>query len=536
MTIGYTLKTCVVNLLVISFAAAAIAELPPHHAEQIRQAAANVKARVAPTRPRKVLIWNTPPHLMPKDPHKGYCIPYGEEGLKAIGETSGAFEPVVSDDLARMAPENIQQFDAIVLNNASGPWITPTTSDLQKTALKKLGSDAHAVELILRESLLDFVKAGGGLVSLHYAIAGNRHWPEFQEMIGATFTGHPWNEEVGVIVEEPNHPLVAAFGGKDFRIADEIYQYGAPYDRSKVRVLMSIDPARTNMGVRWMRRDDHDFALTWVKSYGQGRVFNTSFGHRSQLYSNPQVLQFFLDAIQFAVGDLAAHTSPRTERPARNPVPGTQPVAELGPGFVSLFDGNTLAGWAGDRDIWSVQDGAITGQTTQETKLKENNFLIWKDQVENFELRLKFRLRNGNSGIYYHGQKRPSGQSDGDPLVGPQADIDDSGQWTGDIMEYLRRGILAERGQMVVVSQEGEKKVTSIGDPDQLLALVKSDDWNDYTVVVNRGNVVLKINGTVMCELEDRDPERLVHGWLALQVHVGPPMKVQFKNIYLRRL
>jgi type 1 glutamine amidotransferase len=308
MTIGYTLKTCVVNLLVISFAAAAIAELPPHHAEQIRQAAANVKARVAPTRPRKVLIWNTPPHLMPKDPHKGYCIPYGEEGLKAIGETSGAFEPVVSDDLARMAPENIQQFDAIVLNNASGPWITPTTSDLQKTALKKLGSDAHAVELILRESLLDFVKAGGGLVSLHYAIAGNRHWPEFQEMIGATFTGHPWNEEVGVIVEEPNHPLVAAFGGKDFRIADEIYQYGAPYDRSKVRVLMSIDPARTNMGVRWMRRDDHDFALTWVKSYGQGRVFNTSFGHRSQLYSNPQVLQFFLDAIQFAVGDLAAHT------------------------------------------------------------------------------------------------------------------------------------------------------------------------------------------------------------------------------------
>jgi hypothetical protein len=203
---------------------------------------------------------------------------------------------------------------------------------------------------------------------------------------------------------------------------------------------------------------------------------------------------------------------------------------------VSLFDGNTLAGWAGDRDIWSVQDGAITGQTTQETKLKENNFLIWKDQVENFELRLKFRLRNGNSGIYYHGQKRPSGQSDGDPLVGPQADIDDSGQWTGDIMEYLRRGILAERGQMVVVSQEGEKKVTSIGDPDQLLALVKSDGWNDYTIVVNSGKVVLKINGTVMCELEDRDPERLVHGWLALQVHVGPPMKVQFKNIYLRRL
>ena len=112
-------------------------------------------------------------------------------------------------------------------------------------------------------------------------------------------------------VEERDHPLAAAFGGSDFRLADEIYEYGTPYDRTKLRVLMSLDTARTNMNVPWISRKDHDFALTWVKPYGQGRVFNTSFGHMASLYANPQVLQFYLDAIQFATGDLKAPSAPR---------------------------------------------------------------------------------------------------------------------------------------------------------------------------------------------------------------------------------
>lgn len=285
--------------------------------------------------------------------------------------------------------------------------------------------------MALRQSFLEFIASGGGVVCLHFAIAANRHWPEFRELFGATFTGHPWNEEVGVTVEERDHPLVAAFDGKDFSITDEIYEYGPLYDRAQLRVLMSLDPARTNMGARWIHRKDGDFALTWVKTFGKGRVFNTSFGHRTQLYSDPQVLQFYLDAIQFAAGDLKAHTAPRNRRPPRKPAPGTQPVEGLEPGFVSLFDGKSLDGWEGDQNIWSVQDGTITGQTTAGTRLEENNFLIWKDQVENFELRLKFRLKNGNSGVYYRAQKRPAGQTEGDPLIGTQADFDASGRWTG---------------------------------------------------------------------------------------------------------
>src|SRR5512137_630133 len=98
-------------------------QIPSDRAKQIL-AAAPEKPRVAPKKARRVLIWNTPAHLMDKDPHKGYCIPYGSAALEAIGKKSGAYEPVVSDDLAQYLPENIRRFDAIVMNNSSGPWIT----------------------------------------------------------------------------------------------------------------------------------------------------------------------------------------------------------------------------------------------------------------------------------------------------------------------------------------------------------------------------------------------------------------------------
>lgn len=509
-------------------------EIPPDLARRIFNAAPE-KARVAPQKPRRVLIWNTPAHLMEKDPHKGYCIPYGSAALNAIGRKTAAFEPVVSDDLSVYLPENIRHFDAIVLNNSSGPWITPTDADLAKDAFRKHGTDKTTLEHVLRKSMLDFVRNGGGIVCLHYAIAANSHWPEFQELFGAKFTGHPWNEEIAVTVEEPNHPLVAAFGGKDFWIADEIYEYGPPYDRAKLRVLLSIDPAQSNMGVRWINRQDNDFALAWVKAFGHGRVFNTSFGHRTELFWDPRVLAFYLDAIQFATGDLDAPVEPRPDRPIRH-IPGTEPVPGL-PGFVSLFNGRNLDGWFGDPRVWSVLDGTITGQTTEQVRITENSFLIWKDEVEDFELRLKFRLEAGNSGIYYRARKRTPGQTKGEALVGTQADFSADGRWTGVIMEYTLREVLAERGQKVLIETNGTKQVTgALGDPAQLLAAVKTNEWNDYTVTAKGTQVKLTINGMPMCELDDRAPERITRGWLGLQVHTGPPMRVQFKDIFLKRL
>jgi type 1 glutamine amidotransferase len=289
-------------------AASSQEEVPANRQKQIREAAPD-KPRVSPKKERRVLIWNTPAHLYPNDPHKGYCIPYGACAMKALGQKTGAFKPVVSDDLSVFLPENIKQFDAIVMNNSSGAWITPSDEAMPK--LKSAGETKQAVEQVLKKSLLDYVSNGGGIVAYHYAIGANPKWPEFHEMLGATFWGHPWNEDVGVKVEEPNHPLVGAFGGKDFRLADEIFQYDEPYSRDKLRVLLSLDTAKTNMDVKWINRKDKDFALAWVKSCGKGRVFYTSFGHRTELYWNQDLLRFYLDAIQFATGDLEAPTAPR---------------------------------------------------------------------------------------------------------------------------------------------------------------------------------------------------------------------------------
>jgi type 1 glutamine amidotransferase len=311
-------------VVVASSSGMAVEEIPEHRQKQIHDAAPD-QPSAAPKEPRRVLVWNTPDHLYPKDPHKGYCVPYGSCAIATLGKKTGAFEPVVSGDLAMYLPENIKQFDAIVMNNSCGPWITPTKEEIQREPFTRHGADTAVVEQVIRKSLLDYVAAGGGIVAYHFAIGANRHWPEFHEMFGATFTGHPWNEEVGVTVEEPDHPLLAAFGGQNFRLADEIYQYGDPYDRGKLRVLLSLDTERTNMGVRWIRRTDNDFALAWVKTYGKGRIFYTSFGHRTELFWNPQLLKFYLDAIQFATGDLDAPTEPRQDRPPVGRVLGPTP-------------------------------------------------------------------------------------------------------------------------------------------------------------------------------------------------------------------
>ena len=499
--------------------AQAAAQVTRQQAERIR-AAVPKKARVRPRKHRRVLVWNTP--FMEKSPHKGYSIPQAEYAMKLLGEKTGAFEPVVSDDVAMYLPENLKRFDAIIMNNSNGPWIRPTDEDMEK--LKKYGPDKDAVEMLLRRSLLEFVRGGGGVVAYHHAVGGNTHWPQFHEMLGAAYWGHPWNEEVGVKLDEPDHPLLAAFKGKDFRLTEEVFQFRDPYSRKKLRVLLSLDTRTTNMTVPWIHRKDNDFALAWVRQYGKGRVFYCAFGHRTDIWWNPTILRFYLDGIQFAIGDLSVDARPSA---------AIRPMVE--PGFRSLFNGKDLSGWKGNPKIWFVRDGAITGQTTEQNRISENNFLLWTGgDVTDFELRAKFRIENGNSGIYFHSKERTDMHHEA--LIGPQADFSADGRWTGVVMEYTMRNILAERGQKVRIDKTGRKElVGSVGDPTELLKRLKPEQWNDYTVITNKGHTVLKINDVIMCEIEDNDPKRVPTGKLALQVHQGPPMLVQFKDIRLRQ-
>ena len=293
---------------VLLLASSLAAQLTKQQANRI-EAAVPRKATARPQERRRLLIWNTP--FMEKCPHKGYCVPQAQYAMRLLGEKTGAFEAIVSDDVAMYLPENLKRFDAILFNNSNGPWIRPTPEDMDK--FKGHGGDIDVVEKLLRESLLDFVRKGGGIVAYHHAVGGNTHWPGFAELLGAAYWGHPWNEEVGIKLDDPGHPLLAAFGGKDFRLAEEIFQFREPYSRDKLRVLLSLDTARTNMTVPWIHRKDGDFALAWVKRHGKGRVFYSAIGHRTEIWWHPQILRFYLDGIQFAMGDLPADTTPSNE-------------------------------------------------------------------------------------------------------------------------------------------------------------------------------------------------------------------------------
>jgi hypothetical protein len=202
--------------------------------------------------------------------------------------------------------------------------------------------------------------------------------------------------------------------------------------------------------------------------------------------------------------------------------------------FQDLFDGKSLNGWEGNINFWSVKDGAITGQTTAENPTKGNTFLIWKaGEVKDFELRLQFRIVGGNSGIQYRSIDK------GNHVVnGYQADIDSSDKYIGILYEEGGRGILAERGQKVEIGADGKKNVTgTTGDSKEIAAAVKKEDWNEYVVIAKGNHLTQSINGHTTVDVTDNASGKAKDsGILALQLHAGPPMTVQFKNIKFKEL
>lgn len=206
-------------------------------------------------------------------------------------------------------------------------------------------------------------------------------------------------------------------------------------------------------------------------------------------------------------------------------------------GFKPLFNGKDLKGWQGDTNIWSVKDGAILGQTTAETKLKANTFLIWRDgAVDDFVLRFKYRIKNGNSGVQYRSKE----MTNAGPFVvgGYQADFEAGKTYSGILYEERgKRGIMAERGTKVVIDETGKKNAERIADSAELQSKIKAEDWNEYEVTAQGFHFVHKINGNVTADVTDNDASnRAASGILALQVHTGPPMTVEFKDIQLKRL
>jgi hypothetical protein len=211
-------------------------------------------------------------------------------------------------------------------------------------------------------------------------------------------------------------------------------------------------------------------------------------------------------------------------------------AARLAPGQTSIFDGKTLKGWDGDPAFWRVENGAIVGETTPSAMPKQNTFLIWRGGAPgDFELDAEYRLSGGNSGIQYRSSELPDIRW---AMKGYQADIDAEQKYTGQIYEERGRGFLALRGQAARV-ESGSKPVVlgSLGSDVQLKGAIKAQGWNEYHVIA-RGNFLVQIlNGRVMSMLIDDDAaNRKLDGLIGIQLHTGEPMKIEVRNIRIKRL
>lgn len=212
-------------------------------------------------------------------------------------------------------------------------------------------------------------------------------------------------------------------------------------------------------------------------------------------------------------------------------------------GETALFNGKDLSGWEGDKALWSVVDGAITGRTTEQNRAASNTFLIWKEgEVSDFELTLDYKFtataNYGNSGVQFRSKVVDAGKF---IVGGYQADFEFGDTYSGILYEERGRGILAQRGQKVKITPGGNPAQPTItvtgqtGDSAKIQAAIKKDDWNQYRIVVKGNHIQHFINGHQTVDAIDETPEGAKKGVLALQLHAGPPMQVQFKNIILKQ-
>lgn len=222
------------------------------------------------------------------------------------------------------------------------------------------------------------------------------------------------------------------------------------------------------------------------------------------------------------------------------------PVVTANDGFEKIFDGKTLNGWEGDTAYWRAENGDLVGEVTPDKLLKSNTFIIYKGgEPKDFELKLEFKIaETGNSGINYR-----SVRFEGVPyaLKGYQADIDGKNNYTGQNYEERGRTTLAYRGQKVTIpNTPGESKRNawtsvvvdgSLGSSDSLKTLIKSNDWNSCHLIIKGNRLQHYINDVLMSDVTDDDTvHRKMEGLLGIQVHVGPPMQVRYRNIMLKNL
>lgn len=264
-------------------------------------------ARIPLAKKKKVLIFSL---------HTGYehwTIPHTEAVMKMIGNKSNAYEMQTSKDIKVFNMKNLKKFDAIILNNNCPIddkrnlfWdkLKEDESLNDKQRLKKADK--------LEQNILKYVKKGGGLVALHGGIIMQNKSPKFGEMVGGSFDYHPKQQMIQVKLMDKTHPLLQAFNGEGFKHIDEPYMFNNVYFDYNFRPLLYMEADKLE-GKKEEVKDNIKY-ISWIKKYGKGRIFYSSPSHNAQSFENPSLLQFFLDGLQYASGDLKCDDTPLSNR------------------------------------------------------------------------------------------------------------------------------------------------------------------------------------------------------------------------------
>lgn len=261
------------------------------------------KAEVKPEKHHRILVFS----LFTGYDH--WVVPHTNAVLKVLAEKTGAFEIETSNDIFSFEKNNLRNFDAVILNNNCS--VSPRR-DLFLDVLdqdKNLTDDQRMKKAAgLESNLIEFVSKGGGLVVIHGAIVMQNNSMAFSEMIGGSFDYHPVQQEITLELYEPAHPLVKAFEGKPFIHTDEPYLFNNAYTKKNFRPLLYMDCSKLLYKTKEI--EDNIRYVSWIKRYGQGRVFYVSPSHNAQSFEDPRLLKFYLDGIQYVLGDLKCDDLP----------------------------------------------------------------------------------------------------------------------------------------------------------------------------------------------------------------------------------
>ena len=270
---------------------------------------------VQPKEPRKVLVFS----LVTGFVH--WCIPHSEAVIEILGNESGAYETVASEDIEIFRPERLREFDAVVLNNNC-----PDRSErdmFQDVLIGKSDefgekyqdmplAEREALAKMLYRSLVDYVAEGGGLVLLHGAITNFNNSDEFSALVGGSFDYHPRQQDVTLLPVQPDHPLLEPFGGKPFVHYDEPYVMKGAYENFDFAPMLEMETSSLNIRNERRRKEMSEIPryVAWIKPYKKGRVFFSSPSHNAQSFERPELLGFLLNGMQYALGDLDCDDQP----------------------------------------------------------------------------------------------------------------------------------------------------------------------------------------------------------------------------------